>query len=88
MIVKKVWKGKLAKIITRTQENILRYSKMINSTEEIAKQTKLTTPQVEMAIFNLSRKGYITPERTKVLLQGSKLLNKINISFGAKRVVK
>ena len=75
-------------MITRTQENIVKYSKIINSTQEIAKQTKLTTPRVEIAIFNLSRKGYITPERTKVLLQGSKLLNKINIPFGAKRVVK
>lgn len=75
-------------MISRTQENIVKYSKIINSTEEIARQTKLTTPQVEIAIFNLSRKGYITPERTKALLKDSKLLKNLNTPFGAKRVVK
>lgn len=75
-------------MISRTQENIIKYSKIINSTEEIGKQTSLTTPQVELAIFNLSRKGYITSERTKALLKDSKLLKSISIPFGAKRVVR
>lgn len=55
-------------MINKTQENILKYAKIMQSTKDIAKVTKLQLPIVENAIVTLARKNYLNKQQAKVLL--------------------
>lgn len=55
-------------MINKTQENILKYAKVMKSTQDIAKVTKLQLQIVENAIVTLARKNYLNKQQAKALL--------------------
>lgn len=61
-------------MINKTQENILKYAKVMQSTQDIAKVTKLQLQIVENAIVTLARKNYLNKQQAKALLVNSPMI--------------
>lgn len=65
-------------MINKTQENILKYAKVMQSTTEIAKITKVQLPIVESTILTLARKGYLNIKQAQALLGGKPIAKGLN----------
>ena len=71
-------------MITRNQQNIMKYANILTNIKDVAKATKLTESQVESAIITLARKDLMTKSKAKELLKDKKSIKLIDIPFGSR----
>lgn len=75
-------------MLSRSQESIIKYIKIINSLEELGKATGTEPQAVGLTVANLTRKGYITSERARNLLKGTNLIKLLDTPYRVERVGK
>lgn len=67
--------------MNRTQENILKYAKVMKDTKEIATLTKSSEMVVQSTILNSARKNLFPKERAKELLKDTKMVKWVDLSI-------
>lgn len=65
-------------MLSRYQENILKYANITNDTKQIAKLTKETELKVQSTILTLARKNYLSKDKAKALLKDTQMLKLID----------
>lgn len=69
--------------MNRTQENILKYAKVMKDTKEIATLTKSSEMVVQSTILNSARKNLFPKERAKELLKDTKMVKWVYLPIGS-----
>lgn len=67
-------------IINKTQENILKYVKVLNNIKDIAIATKQTEMKVQTTIVTLYKKNKISKEKASQLLKDTNSIKFIDIN--------
>lgn len=66
-------------MLSRYQENILKYTNICNSIKDIANITKESELKIQSAILTLARKGNLNKDKAKALLKGTKMINWVDM---------
>lgn len=66
-------------MLSRYQENILKYANVMKDTKDIANITKESEMKVQSTIVTLARKGNLNKDKAKALLKNTKMVKFVDM---------